>query len=96
MKYCICTEENQYKKVIGVIPETVGQFTGLTDKNGKEIYEGDIMEDYTGRYYWIEFYKSGFWVNGGQNGSDWKLHSMNNNIKVVGNIHDNPELLTNG
>lgn len=74
-----------------IIPETVGQSTGLKDKNGVDIYEGDICE-YGFNTVLCEWFKGGFWLNGSQKGANYNIH-LGNNIYVIGNIHDNPELL---
>lgn len=86
-----------------VIPETVGQFTGLLDKNGKEIYEGDIIGCYSPNIKHLIFYneKQGRFMaalNGdiendfvcvcGLDDSRWT-----GSKKVIGNVYDNPELL---
>ncbi len=90
-----------------VIPETVGQFTGLTDKNGTKIFEGDIVRGTkrwdrirgvvrfgayhaSGLGFYIEWKRGRFEFN--VLNSDFILW-INNGIKVIGNIHDNPELL---
>lgn len=74
-------------------PNTVGQFTGLKDKNGRDIYEGDIyrFEDPDSIN---EVYYS---MGGGFAGFDLSPAFHNGcqltNVEVIGNIHDNPELL---
>lgn len=125
-----------------VIPETVGQYTGLTDKNGKRIFEGDIVKgkhdwvnwntslgndeqyfleqkirsaygkcidkmasDIFGtRYHYFRNYGVEYYApNGGyrvRNGSCFhaltKNYIFNRELEVIGNIHDNPELIGGG
>lgn len=100
-----------------VQPKTVGQYTGLTDKNGKKIFEGDIVKvgyiekrDFQGVKYDSEYELIEQIVYSEQNacfmlkidcqGIPMYRHFSNNNelveikeLEVIGNIHDNPELL---
>ena len=72
-----------------VVPETVGQFTGLCDKNGKKIFEGDIVESPNGTQGFIEWQNAecAFLVN---IGDDWQ--TMDDcPYEVIGNIYDNEE-----
>ena len=100
---------DHYPDWFNVLPETVGQFTGLTDMNGKKIFEGDIVSTKyklgRGHYYVFEVYYNenlchfALTINRGSYTKnkqyDWlQLTSLKaNKIEVIGNIHDNPELL---
>ena len=77
-----------------VNPETVGQFTGMTDKNGTKIFEGDIysMGDDSIRYV-VVWRKCMFIGKQIGNNSYAGLDYFESDIKKVGNIYDNPELL---
>lgn len=105
----VILSNNGYAKID---PETVGEFTGLTDRNGKKIFEGDIVKftDKSFGYEWkavVEFGNpNGNYTWGWQLKPIGKAKNVNTDIlcwvemeetgafcEVIGNIHDNPELV---
>ena len=83
-----------------VDPDTVGQYTGLLDRNDKEIYEGDIIEvnrgccERDGIHFDFIFHAVVFWDKSGFMYKGPGIFSGSfNNVKVIGNVHDNPALL---
>ena len=79
-----------------IIPETVGQFTGLTDKNGTKIFEGDIIRDADGDVMIVKWLTEGatFVLEPKPYVSVHFYSTLPSEIEVIGNIHDNSELLT--
>ena len=120
--YILCIVDNtngRNNDVTGVevLPETVGQYTGLTDKNGVRIFEGDILDVSSDvAYGGVAVHRLGYFVVEFHNGCFMKsalddpqlsffdnakrkglYHFISTDIhKIVGNIHDNPELLKGG
>lgn len=87
VRYCECAVKR----------ETVGQFTSLYDNNGKEIYEGDIL-DFNGLIIEIRFVRGVFALlcNGDLDQELCGDCRTDMFAKIIGNIHDNPELLKGG
>ena len=99
----ICTDNSKRT----VIPETIGQYTGLADKNGTKIFEGDIVLvpyiDPIFKCTWndtspceeaiVKYCNGVFYVEYIESGDKFTLSAMDGYMKIIGNIYDNPELL---
>lgn len=101
--YDTINEDNKCYIHYKIDPETIGQFTGLLDKNGKRIFEGDIVRLVAqgGRKHkvWQIVYDieiAAWLLRNGDNNEDYEHFYgalARANCEVIGNIHDNPELL---
>jgi uncharacterized phage protein (TIGR01671 family) len=73
--------------------ENVCQFTGLCDKNGKEIYEGDVVKNHTPGVWIVTWREDGYeLLRSGYSEGGYKVLPWSKN-EVIGNIYENPELL---
>ena len=98
-----CTDILDFN-IVEVDPETVGQFAGLTDKNGKKIFEGDIVDCWSegiNAQGVVQQRIDGLWIiyPAWQKSTFWGLCPSSDgstSVEIIGNIHDNPEVLKGG
>lgn len=82
-----------------VIPESVSEYTGIKDKNSKRIFEGDIIkvkfEGFTWSNMRVDFKQGAFCLVHGEYNRLYKFNGLapSVSLEVIGNIHDNPELI---
>ena len=95
------------RNYVNVNPDTVGQYTGLKDKNGTKIFEGDmVLVPYIDPIFkctWndtspceratVKYCNGMFYVEYIESGDKFTLSAMDGYMKIIGNIYDNPELL---
>ena len=109
-KYAYIVEfgnEELCRNYVNVNPDTVGQYTGLKDKNGTKIFDGDIVLvpyiDPIFKCAWndtspceratVKYCNGMFYVEYIESGDKFTLSAMDGYMKIIGNIYDNPELL---
>jgi hypothetical protein len=86
-------EKREFGTAYSVLPETAGQCTGIADKNGRPIFQGDYIK-YGGERYSIAYGDACFWIQQGNasigDSYTMELHTIlgNGDIEVVGNVHD--------
>lgn len=87
----------EFELLVPVKTETVGQYTGLTDKNGTKIFEGDILNTTNSNcaIWYVDYKNTAFCCNQGNVNYSCLLDEFMqvSEVEVIGNIHDNPELL---
>ncbi len=100
LQYNITAIRGKKPFLVEVIPETVGRYTGLTDKNGRKIFEEDIVKTKYGRRCKVIWFASpcfqGFDlrpIEDRQSSPDKFDLYASNNLEVIGNIYDNSELM---
>lgn len=89
-------DRDYYKNFFTVIGNTVGQFTGLLDKSGRKVFEGDIVNArnslHTDRIiYRVVYDENGFYYRD-EDRVCWHPYNLDD-VRIIGNIYDNPELL---
>ena len=96
------TSNTSRQVLIEVDPETIGECTGLTDRNGNKIFDGDILHVNGWGKFKVVFCEALFGVKDFNETGDTYDYTLRNilenwdGVEIIGNIHDNPELVGGG